>query len=275
MADASNDERSWRNELRSLVIGGNLVALVLCIALGTWGIFGSMADASGDSPVGSLAVAAPGVYAGWCMSEMAWRRGVSLVDLLLRLVSACLIAPFLVAVPVGVIQLITIAFPGVRAIIDEAAAGNGGFHYYWDEGIASQLFLVPLGGVVIGMCVALGAALIIVMPVLSIRAPQVVAGGSHLEKVDAGRRDSTTAFVFCGLGAIVLGIVLWVFGDGDSIAEAPAAFGRAFDELRRYGSVYWPDTVWLFGVVLVVLGVLFAGIACVRVIAARARARER
>ncbi|MDQ0642491.1 hypothetical protein [Microbacterium murale] len=270
-AAVSEDSRLWRDEFRSLLSGMNLVVLIAAIAAGVWGVFESMTDAGGDRLWGNLTVAAPGIYAGWCMLEIAWKRLASIGTVLIRLVSSCIIAPAFVALPVAVVQAIAVIFPGVRQTIADAEAANGGFHYWWSEGMASQLFLVPLGGYVIGMCVPLGVALIITMPVISIRAPHIAGAGSHLEKVGAEQRDSTTAFVFCGLGATVLGIGLWVFGDGGSIAEFPEDLDR-FLQATSYGYFYWDDAVWLFGVVFVVVGVALMGWGCARVLFARGRA---
>lgn len=265
------DAHAWRNEFRSLVSGANLVVLIVAIAAGVWGVFDSLTDADGERFWGNLTVAAPGIYAGWCMLEVTWARLNDLSTVLLRLVSSCFVAPAFVAVPVAIIQAIGVAFPGVRQSIIDAQEANGGFHYWWSEGMTSQLFLLPLGGYVIGMCVPLGVALIIAMPVLSIRAPHIAGAGSHLEKVTAGQRDSTTAFVFCGLGATVLGIGLWSFGDGGSIAEFPEDLAR-FLQAASYGYFSWGDLVWLLGVVFVVVGVGLMGWGCVRVLFARGRA---
>ena len=268
---AESDAHLWRAELRSLVRGANLVVLIAAIAAGVWGVFDSMTDADGDRFWGNMIVVAPGAYAGWCMLEITWRRVPSLADVLLRLFSGCLVAPAFVVIPVSVIQLIAVAFPGVRETIAAAQQSNGGFHYYWDEGIAQQLFLVPLGGYAIGACIPLGVALIIALPVLSLRAPQVVAAGSHIEKVDGPRRVSTTAFVFCGLGATTLGIVLWQFGDGDSITRFPRELGRFLNALSQ-GYFDGEGAMWLSGVVFVVIGVALMAWGCVRVMFARGRA---
>lgn len=277
MQDESDGERgaeapSYRAELRRLVTGVNLVVLTVSIGLGVWGALDSMVDADGERFWGNLAIGAPGLYAGWCMLEPAWRRGVDLLSLMMRIVSACLIAPLLVAIPVGILLAIAVAFPGVRDVIASATAENRGFHYYWSEGIGTQLALVPLGGWIIGACIALGACLVLTLPILSLRAPSVLAAGSHLQKVAGAKRDSTTALLFCGLGVLVLGICLWIFGDGDGIADFPSALWREVQYALRYGEVYWREATWLIGVVLVVVGLVLAGAACVRVLWARGRA---
>lgn len=270
-AESTEDERLWRDEIRSLVSGVNLVMLIAAIAAGLWGVFDSMTDADGERFAGNLFIAAPGIYAGWCMLEIAWKRLVSVGTVLLRMVSACFIAPAFVAAPVAVVQAIAVAFPGVRQMIADAKALNGGFHYFWDEGVGTQLLLLPLGSYAIGMCIPLAVMLIVVLPIVSIRAPRIAGEGSQLTKVEGGKRDSTTAFVFCGLGALVLGIALWVFGDSRSITRFPEDFGRLMQGLTRYGHFYWDDAMWLFGVVFVVIGVAVMGWGCVRVLTARKR----
>lgn len=269
--DPMDDPHLFRTDLRAMLRGASLVVLVIAIAAGVWGVFDTLTDARGDRPWGTLSTAAPAVYAGWCMLEMAWKRVATAEPVLVRMVTACLVAPLFVAVPLGVIQAVMIAFPGVRRAIEDATAANDGFHYWWSEGLGAQLGLVPGAGYVIGMCVPLGVALIIVMPVLSLRAPQIAAEGSHLEQVEPGRRGATTAAVFVGLGVTTLGTGLWLFGDGGSIVEFPEGVGR-FLNAASYGYVPWDEAVWLVGVVLVVGGVAAMAWGCVRVLIARGRA---
>ena len=264
------DARLRRAELRSLTTGTNLVVLVVAIAVGVLGVFDSMNDAEGDRFIGLMSTAAPGIFAGWCMLEPALRRRTRTGSVFMRIASACLFAPVLVAVPIGVIQAIAVLFPGIRHAIEVGAERNNGFHYYWAEGIGAQLFLVPLAGYMIGMCIALGVCLIVTLPILSLRAPDAVSGGSRIEAVAAEKRDPATAFLFCGLGATILGIVLWVFGEGGSIAEFPGDLG-GFIQSLAYGYVNWASAIWLVGVVFVVAGVLAMAWACVPLLTARQR----
>lgn len=268
--DPIDDPHPLRADLRAMRRGANLVVLLVAVAGGVWGVFDTLADAGGDHPWGTLSIAAPAVYAGWCMLEMAWKPLSQVGTVLLRLMTACFVAPLFVAVPVGIVQAVALAFPGVRQTIADATAANDGFHYWWSEGLGAQLALVPGAGYVVGMCAPLAVILIIVMPVLSLRAPSIAAEGSHLEKVEPGRRDAATAFVFVGLGATVLGIGLWGFGEGRSIGEFPEYLGR-FVEALSYGYARWDEAVWLIGVVLIVLGVAAMAWGCVRVLIARRR----
>ena len=266
-----DDPHPFRTDLRAMLGGANLVVLIIAIAGGVWGVFDTLTDAGGDRPWGTLSIVAPGIYAGWCMLEIAWKRLSQVATVLLRMVTSCFVAPLFVAVPVGVVQAIAVAFPGVRQAIDDATAANDDFHYWWSEGLGAQLALVPGAGYVVGMCVPLAVVLIIVMPVISLRAPRIAAEGSHLEKVEPGRRDAATAFVFVGLGATTLGIGLWLFGDGGSIVEFPEGVARLLSAVP-FGYVMWDEAVWLIGVVLVVLGVAAMAWGCVWVLIARGRA---
>ncbi|WP_309102527.1 hypothetical protein [Microbacterium sp.] len=241
--------------------------LIIAIAAAMWGAFDSMTDAGGDRFGGTLAIASPALYAGWCMLEPALRRGADVGSVIMRLMTACFIAPGLVAVPVGVVLAVAVIFPGMRDAITDAQTQNGGFHYYWSEGITAQVFLLPLMGWMTGACAALGVCLILALPILSLRAPNVVASGTHIEKVESSKRDSTSAFVFCGLGSTVLGIVLWVFGDGGNILEFPQGVHRAITT-QSQGAFSWDESIWLFGVIFVVLGVLAMAWGCRRALSA-------
>lgn len=266
----ADDTHAWHTELRALTSGVNLVVLVLAVAVGVWGVFDSMTDAGGDRFIGIFSTVSPSVFAGWCMLEPALRRRSSTGGVILRLASACAIAPALVAIPIGAVQAIAVLFPGIRNVIDAAAAGNGGFHYHWAEGIGAQLLLVPVAGWMIGACVALGVCIILTLPIISLRRPDTVSSGSHIEAVAAEERDPTTAFVFCGLGVTMLGIGLWVFGGGNGIDEFPGDLARFMQSLS-YGYASWHNAMWLVGVVLVVVGALAMAWGCIPVLAARAR----
>lgn len=259
---------SMKSELRSFVTGPNLAVLIVSIALAVWGVFDGMTDPDGERFWGQLSVVGPCLYAGWCMLEPAWRRAADAGSVIVRLGSSTLLAPALVALPVGLIQAVALAFPATRATIRQAAAGNNGFHYHWDEGILFHTFMVPFVGWLFGALVALGVMIILTMPILSLRSPTLAATGSHLEKLDSGQRDFTTAFVFCGLGATVLGITLWQFGDGGRIGEFPEDLRRFFNSSSG-GHLYWPDGVWLLGVVLVAVGLAALAWGCVQVMRVR------
>lgn len=265
---------TFGDDLADLLSGINLLFLIVAIGAGIWGSFDGMTDAAEERPWGNLALVATAIYAGWCMWQPSISRRPDIRTVMLRFGSACLIAPGLVAVPVAVVVGIAVLFPGVRAMIEDAETANGGFHYYWSEGIGSQVFLMLIAGWLIGACVALGVALILTLPILSLRSPKVVATGSHIEKVATGKRDSTSALVYCGLGAMTLGIVLWVFGGGRSIVYFAGDVERLFAMAAR-GIIHWGDTVWPLGVVFVAIGIVLMGWGCVRVIFARQRvARE-
>ncbi len=70
-ASEAKDAHLWRDEVRALVTGVNLVVLIAAIVAGAWGVFDSMTDAGGDRFAGNLFIAAPGIYAGWSMRPRA------------------------------------------------------------------------------------------------------------------------------------------------------------------------------------------------------------
>jgi len=192
---------------------------------------------------------------------------------MMRTISACLIAPAFVAVPIAAVVGIAVLFPGTRDAITAAESANGGFHYYWSEGIGSQLVLVPMAGWIVGAAVALGVLLILTLPIVSIRFPMAVSAGSHIEKVAGYKRASTPALIFCGLGATTLGIALWVFGEGGSIVDFPEGLRRFLDQLSQ-GIFYCDEAMWLFGVTFVMIGVAAMGWGCARVMFARGRGSQ-
>ncbi|CAN7421079.1 hypothetical protein [Knoellia sp. LjRoot47] len=93
----------------------------------------SMGDAAGDGLGLVVPIAAPAVVSAWAVLELVWRR--TDMPLPTRLFLACISAPL----PSAVLSALTVgglsALPAARRAVEEASAGNGGFHYWWDDGV--------------------------------------------------------------------------------------------------------------------------------------------
>lgn len=237
-----------------------LVVAAVATALGIVGVIASVDDPGFASPVAMLRIAAPGVVSVWLLVSILWQRGAGTPDLVVRILLACLIAPFLVVIPVAIGQLVATAIPAFRAAVEEAVAARGGTHEWWGDGYGISLVMTIGGGWIAGASLALFASLILVLPIASFTAPGMVLGGSRIENLPADARVGTARRAFCGVAAATLGVTLWVAGGGDHISRLAGSL-RA---LVRYG---WSasDGVWTIGVALVALGIVLLGWAAVRI----------
>lgn len=242
--DLDEDERPFSDDaLRAYRLPAAVVPIALFMA-SMWGVYDGMHDPDGDRAWGSLAVFTPSIMAIWWAAAAACWRSPTGPAVLIRMVTAPLIVhvPLIVANVLGKLALWSL--PGNRDVI--AHAGGRRQHHYWSEGIGGELLLTGLGGYAMAGAIGILAILVITLPVLSIRAPEALALGSHLEKIEhPSLRDNTTAQVFVGLGLLCAGLL------------ASLLF-----------------TYTTLGTTLIALGIILMLLACILTIAARIRARR-
>lgn len=267
--DGSLPPEMYLAEVRRAYLGPRLLIAIAAFALSCWGTLDSYRDADGDRILGAMPLLAPGLLAGWMTLSVVWMRNFSIQTLMARI----LFAGFVGAVPVIIANTLfllgTWAVPANRALIHSVR-----FHYWWEGSIGIQLVLTGFGGLVGQMCGVLAVALIITLPILSLRNPKVVATGSHLWKVeDSKRRDTLAAYVFCGLGSFILGLILVVptkgLEDAFAIVDELWFSVRLFFVYQRMDDV--ERVVWLTGVGFMAGGLMLLAVACGEVVVARIR----
>lgn len=142
---------AWGVDIARTLTGWNALALYLSVVLGIVGVFLSMVDADGEQLLVGLMFLAPSLYATWLMVEVALHRENDGGAIVRRMGVASMFSSLLVAVAVGVIQAIIVAFPRMRAFIEQTMEHNNGHHYWWQDGIVGQIFLVPMISWILGL----------------------------------------------------------------------------------------------------------------------------
>ncbi len=181
------------------VITGVLAAASLVT---TWQ---SLGDAEGDGLGLLVPIAAPSVVAAWACLELFWRD--TEMPLPTRLFLACVSAPLPAALASALVVGGLGSLPVAVRAVSQAGAANGGFHYWWDDGVG------PVSGVWtffgswgIGGAAGLFVLLVVVLPVLSwVRTGEVVEG-TRVERQRQGRVLITGVYV--ALAGVVVGLCL-------------------------------------------------------------------
>lgn len=259
----------YRAEARRAYLTPRVLIVVAAFALACWGTLDSFHDAGGERLLGAMPFAAPALLTGWMTLSVVWMRTFSLQTLMARI----LFAGFVGAVPLIIANMLFLVgawmVPANRALIHGAR-----FHYWWVDSIGMQVMLTGLGGFIGQLGGVLLVALIITLPILSLRNPKVVATGSHLWKVEDGKhRDTLAAYVFCGLGSFMLGLLLALptkgVEDPYSVVEELIFSAQLFFVYQRMDDL--ERVVWLAGVGFMGGGLMLVAVACGEVLVARIR----
>lgn len=177
-------------------------ALGALAALTTWQ---SMGDAEGDGLGLLVPIAAPAAVSAWAVLELVWRH--TEMPLPTRLFLACISAPLPSAVVSALVVGGLSALPSAGAVVREAADANGGFHYWWDDGVGPVTGMWTFfGSWGIGGAAGLVVLLVLVMPVLAWTRSGDVLEGTRIEAHRQGRLVITGVYVVLAL--VVAGLCL-------------------------------------------------------------------
>ena len=179
------------------VITGVLAAASV---LTTWQ---SLDDAEGDGLGLLVPIAAPSVAAAWACLELFWRDTV--MPLPTRIFLACISAPLPAALASALVVGGLGSLPAAARAVDAAGEANGGFHYWWDDGVGPVTGVWTFfGSWGIGGAAGLLVLLVVVLPVLSWMRTDEVLDGTRVERHRQGRVIITGVYV--ALAVVVLGL---------------------------------------------------------------------
>lgn len=163
----------------------------------------SMGDAEGDGLGLLVPVAAPAVVSAWAVLELVWRRTV--LPLPTRIFLACLSAPLPSALVSGLVVGVMGSVPAASRAVGAAARANGGFHYWWGDGVGPVTGLWTFfGSFGIGGAAGLFLLLVVVMPVLAWTRSGEVLDGTRVEGHREGRVIITGIYVVLAVVAAVI-----------------------------------------------------------------------
>lgn len=238
-----------------------LLAAVL-FALSCWGTWDGFHDAEGERWWAVVPMAAPAVLTIAYLLPAAWRPGATAQDLTARF----LVTGFAAVVPLAVLNVLFLiaawVVPSNRAEV-RAAAG----HYWWEGGLGQQIVMTGLGGWVGGMLGALFVFMVVILPVLAIRRPDLVAQGSHLTRIGGRRqRHNAVAFVYVGLAVCMVGLIAMAVTEG--VGGADDFIRRVRLMIRSGIDAEW--LAWSVGWLMFVGGILAMAYPVLRVALIRA-----
>lgn len=258
------------HDVRAAYRWPHVILPVILFLVSTAGTQATFADPRGNSIMGHAAIATPSIIAAYWSIAWLFQRHRTLVTLLVRMLTGCLIVQVPLVIANSVAIFVLALLPANQRVLD-ALTGN---HYWWDEyGPAGQAGMMAIGSYAVSGFFGIMAVLIIVLPVSTILTPRVIAEGSNLERVTKGQpRNFMGTLVFGGLGLFSLGLCLRVLLGGNiTVARFSEWLARGDISTTAYDmSFLW----WGIGTVCIGLGVAAMGIACIGVIVANAKRKE-
>lgn len=175
-------------------------ALALASVVTTWH---SLDDAEGAGLGLLVPITAPSIVAAWACLELFWRdTGMPLPT---RLFLACVSAPLPAALASALVVGGVSALPAAARTVGAASEANGGFHYWWDDGLGPVTGIWTFfGSWGIGGAAGLGVLLVVVLPVLAWVRSDDVLSGTRVERHRQGRVVITAVYV--ALAIVVVGL---------------------------------------------------------------------
>lgn len=139
------------------------------------------------------------------------------------------------------VLLIAWMIPSIRTLVENYER----YHYWWDGSINMQIMLTGLVGLVGQGLGALFAMLVTVLPVLAIKKPEAVAGGSYIERIEDKEKSNKIARnLYIGLSIFMLGLILIFTTDGMDFKLASLRLNMILE--FGYAPMRW--IIWLLGV---------------------------
>lgn len=271
-------DHPFRKEIARIFGVPTIMVGVLLIAVALWALWDSMGDAGGERHGVAFAFVVPGIFVAWVLiSALFTKMGQD--ELYARIILGCFVVQLAIIAAVMIGLAIIWFLPGNQELLAASRAANGGVHEVWSE--PSLLVFLPLyllGSYGLAGLIALGTALVVMLPGIAIKSPEAMLAGSPMQLIESARaRHRLTAFLFVGLSLVVLGLLVAGLLGGLS---GPEDARRWFDSFRGYDwSVYYPFgdriaremTFGFLGCAMVVTGISFM----IMPIAAMLRARSR
>lgn len=245
---------------RYAVTGLNLLVLSLSVvgALAAL-LIGVSNPSSGWS--WTLLIATSAVYPLWITLRIVGRAGIGAERRAVGIVQGTMVAPLLVAIPAGVLQVVAQFFPAYRVTVARAVTNNDSF-FSDVENVFVQSLIYPMMVWLMGTVAALAVILLVLLPLMAMKRPREAADGTRIEKIDAQRQTLLTRLVFVGLAPLMLGVALWVFSGGDSIGWFPRVFGWVIQSVSYGNFPLGSDLAFVLGVILTVIGGASVALGC-------------
>lgn len=167
--------------------------------------------------------------------------------------AAFVVAPAIAGLSAGIAFAVALAVPGGRAWVRAAQADPDSWLFDTDA-VGAQLAITTLLPLIGGMSAALAAVLLVGLPWLALRRPDVAATGTTVDDAQQARQRLVLRLVMVGMSPLLLGIALWIGTGSDGIHRFPNALGWVLSDLSRGHVPHLDDLGFVLGVVLVVGG---------------------
>lgn len=252
-----------RQEYKKMYSGRNLLIVFIILALSIWGTIDSFFDANGNRVLGAVPLITPALLSAWYLVSILREKEQQDTP---NIVKKFLNATATISLPIVIVNVLVLLIawmiPSIRTLVENYE----GYHYWWDGSINMQIMLTGLVGLVGQGLGALFAMLVIVLPVLAIKKPEAVAGGSNIERIEDKEKSNKIARnLYIGLSIFMLGLILIFTTDGMDFKLASLRLNMILE--FGYAPMRW--IIWLLGKALFIIGIALVAKACISVLAAK------
>ncbi len=243
---------------RSALLSPDVLAgLVVAVALTVLGTLDAAGDPEGDRLWGVLAMGSAAVATAVAVLGATFSRNGGPMAALLRTLLVPLVAGPLCAVAATV----TVFLPPVRAQVEAAWATRSGSHFWFPSDtplLGQSLGLVLVAGIAMGMLAGLALVVVVSLPWLALRRPQVVVEDNMMDTSPEAAATGTAAARALALLVFLTFAIPTCIVVGSEQASADS-LGTAFTHLDDFPAEpgrYWGDLLWVVGVLLLPVGLL-------------------
>ncbi|GIN73757.1 hypothetical protein J14TS2_42320 [Bacillus sp. J14TS2] len=250
-------------EFKKVYLGRNLIIVFFILALSVWGTIDSFFDANGDRLLGAVPLITPALLSAWYLVSILRQKERQDTPNIIR---KFFNASATISLPIIVVNVLVLLIAWMIPSLRVAVENYEGDHYWWDGSVNMQIMLTGLIGLLGQALGALFTMLLIVLPVLAIKNPKAVTGGSEIEKIeDKEKSNKITKTIYIGLGIFILGLILIFITDGMDFKLA----GLRLSMILEFGYAPMRWIIWLLGKALFIIGIALVAIACISVVSAK------
>ena len=189
---------SFQSFKRIFFPGHLLLIAFLLYLLSIIGIFDSIQDVRGDRWFGFLPFAAPSAFPIYISLSLIWAKDLDLTKFFRKLYFSI----FVSGVPLIILNAMTYFIAAILPFNYQIVSSSS-YHYWWEGAGFVFPILFTLIAYVIHLLSSLVILLVVVLPVLAYKNPELLTKGSNFEHVATSRKKKLIPLLFFSLALLI------------------------------------------------------------------------